>query len=525
MAVALLAVASLLVAACTGSDDDADTPAATEGTVGSLPDGMVEVMDRDPYGHARWGVLVEPLDEGEPVVSRGAEELFGMGSNTKLYTVGTYLDAVGADHRITTPVHQQGDDLVLVGMGDLVMGGRDAGADQLGYSIPPQPDAGLLPGTKPAPGDPLAGLDDLAGQVAAAGVTEVPGDVVVDDRLFEPWSTQGATISPIVVNDNLVAVEATPAEEGQPPTLRVVPETAAFTVENRATTGAAGGDTTVALAPAETDVEGDPEGSTLVLSGEVPADAEPFLTVFDVPDPASFARTLFIEALQRAGVAVAADPTAGNDTGDLAPFGSEPGDPVATLTGPTSAQVATLIWKISFNVGANLLTCLLAVEGGSTECTDGLAAVHDRLGDIDVADEEVWMLNGAGAEFSSTTPEAMVAWLRWMRDQDWGEDLEQMLPIMGVDGSLGLSQQDTPSTGRIQAKTGTWAGGDPGTGDLLLPGLGLAGFMQGPDGRDHVFAVYMNGATFPGDPGEAVLRSTFDMSDVAAALQQALPEA
>ncbi len=172
-----------------------------------------------------------------------------------------------------------------------------------------------------------------------------------------------------------------------------------------------------------------------------------------------------------------------------------------------------------------VLVALVAVEAGSTTCTDGLATVHERLGDIDVADEEVWMLDGAGTEFSSTTPRAMVSWLRWMRDQDWGEPLGEMLPIMGVDGALGLSQQDTPSTGRIQAKTGTWAGGDPGTGDLLLPGPGLAGSMQGPDGRDHVLATYMNGATYGGDLGEAVLRSTFDMSDVAAALQQALPEA
>ena len=34
-----------------------------------------------------------------------------------------------------------------------------------------------------APGDPLAGLDDLAEQVLASGVTRIDGDVLVDPRV------------------------------------------------------------------------------------------------------------------------------------------------------------------------------------------------------------------------------------------------------------------------------------------------------------------------------------------------------
>ena len=57
--VAGLAAGILLAAtACSGSDDasPADTsPATTEGSVGELPPAMVEVMDGEPYAHARWG--------------------------------------------------------------------------------------------------------------------------------------------------------------------------------------------------------------------------------------------------------------------------------------------------------------------------------------------------------------------------------------------------------------------------------------------------------------------------------------
>lgn len=523
----LVATAVLAAAACSGSDDaaPADTsPAATERQVGELPAAMVEIMDEEPYSHARWGVEVAPLSGGDAVVSRRSEELFGQGSTTKLFSVGTYLDTVGLDDRIETPVFQQGDDLVLQAMGDPVMGGRESGAEQLGYGVPPQPSAGVLPGVTFAPGDPLAGLDSLAAQVAAAGVTEVLGDVIIDDRLFEPWDTIGGPITPIVINDNLVAVEASPTEEGQPAEVRVVPETEAFTVDNQTTTAAAGEGTGVSLGPADPDDANGPGSTRLVLSGEIAADDEPFLNVFNVPDPPAFARTLFIEALERAGVSVAADPVGENDVSGLGPFGSRGADPVATITSPTSQQAAALIWKISFNLGANLVTCLVAVEGGSTDCRDGLTAIHDRLDALDITNNEVWPLNGAGSDFSSATPSAMVTWLRWMRERPWGEQVPDMLPILGVDGSLSLSQTDTPSTGHVQAKTGTWAGIDEGTATLLMAGQGLAGFLQADDGEEYAFALSMNGGTFPGSPGQGLLDANDDLAEISAALQRAVSD-
>ena len=142
---------------------------------------------------------------------------------------------------MTTPVHLVGGDLVLVASGDLVMGGRDAGSGQLGYSVPPKPDANGIPGAKPAPGDPLAGSNDLAQQVAAAGVTSVPGDLLIDDRLFKTWDSDSGPVTPIVVNDNLLAVVTTPgANPGDPASIRTIPETEAFTIVNEATTVADG---------------------------------------------------------------------------------------------------------------------------------------------------------------------------------------------------------------------------------------------------------------------------------------------
>lgn len=56
-----------------------------------------------------------------------------------------------------------------------------------------------------------------------------------------------------------------------------------------------------------------------------------------------------------------------------------------------------------------------------------------------------------------------------------------------------------------------------------MAGQGLAGFMQAEDGNDYAFALYMNGGTFPGNPGQGLLDASADLADVSAALQQSLP--
>jgi D-alanyl-D-alanine carboxypeptidase/D-alanyl-D-alanine-endopeptidase (penicillin-binding protein 4) len=518
ISIALTAALALTAAGCGGDAGRGD--AGQDGA--DLPAGVREVMAEPAYQSARWGIHVARLDGGEVAYSLASDDLAASGSTGKLFSAGTWLDVFGLDHTFQTPVYAVGTraggtltgDLVLVAAGDLVLGGREAGTGTLGYQIPPQTVANGIPGAKPAPGDPLAGLDDLAGQVAASGITTVDGDVVVDDRLWETWDTADGPISPMVVNDNLLDVVATPADPGQPAALRVIPETAAYRIENRMQTTEAGGETSMQLTPGP--------DRTLVVTGSIAADADPLLSVESVADPASYGRTLFIEALDRAGVTVSADPLADNRTGDLpAPGGYPAGDQVASLTSPTVAAMATLIWKISHNVGADLAVCLLAVQQGSTDCTAGFAPIRERIDALGIDPGDVWLLDGAGGSFSSVTPAAVGSWLGWLRGRPWGEQVPDMLPILGVDGSLALSETDSPARGKVQAKTGTFAGVDPGTGRLLMPGESLAGYLQAGDGTEYLLAAYMINASFP-DPATGLLQVGDDLAAVAAALQQAL---
>ena len=188
------------------------------------------------------------------------------------------------------------------------------------------------------------------------------------------------------------------------------PETAFFEVVNEVTTGEA--DTDADL----TTEAGD--GSQVIVSGVIPAGSDVLHTGYFAPDPAGFARALFIEALQRAGVEVTA-PLAANNT----PL---PGDDsytdeaqVAALESPSASQLSFLIDKISHNRGAETLMCLLAVEQGSRDCEDGLGPILETIKKAEIDPSAVFLVDGEGSDPNSATPRAMVQWLTWMNEQPW----------------------------------------------------------------------------------------------------------
>lgn len=86
------------------------------------------------------------------------------------------------------------------------------------------------------PEDPLAGLDNLARQVRSAGVTRVQGDVLIDDRLFQPFTDIEPTPTPIIINDNVIDVVTSAGAAGQVASATVRPQMAPYHVTVSATT-------------------------------------------------------------------------------------------------------------------------------------------------------------------------------------------------------------------------------------------------------------------------------------------------
>jgi PBP4 family serine-type D-alanyl-D-alanine carboxypeptidase len=475
----------------------------------ALPSSVTNVMNKPRYAHASWNLLVTDLGTGKPLYALAPDRLAFTGSVRKLFSVGLALNALGANHRFTTPVYRRGSvdaagvlkgDLILVGAGDLTFGGRANADGSIAFTNFDHNDANNLDTAILTPQDPLRGLNELARQVRAAGIRAVSGDVIVDDRLFQSYRVPNGNllITPILVNENMVDVWLTPTKAGEAARLAWRPKTAAFDVRGSVTTGAAGSPDDVTLsngglmrcswpAPCFGTVGGRlPMGYKAPLSG-----SSQFVRTFRVESPASFARIAFVQALARAGVSVRGSVRAPNPSAKLPPRGSyASGTRVAAFVSPPYAQDAKLILKVSLNLGANLSLSLFGLTKGQRTIAGALATERATLVQtMGIPGSEFnFPTNGSGSPDSQAAPRATVQMLVAMSKGPNATPYRNSLPILGVDGSLAGTGRSLPAKGHVFAKTGTTI---DRTG---LKAQVLAGYIDARSGRRLAFALYVNNA-------------------------------
>ncbi|WP_271982413.1 D-alanyl-D-alanine carboxypeptidase/D-alanyl-D-alanine-endopeptidase [Pseudoclavibacter terrae] len=521
------AVSMLLLTGCVAADaNDAEVPVwdgTTLVSVPGLPDEALEVMNQPQFASGRWSISVEDLDTGETLIDLDGEKLAEPGSFVKTYSAGAAWVKWGPDHTVTTPVKQSGQvtagsldgDLVLVGQGDLTMGGRTKADGTVSFTNLDHNDANPLPGATLTSEDPLTGLDELAAQVKASGITTVTGDVIIDDRLFQGTLAE-QPITPIVINQNLLDVLVTPGEAGQPATAALTPAVGQWTLDLQVETVPAGEESKVSAPKVSAS---DP--NTLVVSGTIAADADPVLRVFEFDDPSTFARTAFIEALERAGVTVSADPFAENPTSALPEWDAVEALPaVAELESLPLAEEITYVMKVSYNRGAQTLICRLAVDAGKNDCDeDGMGVAQAIWAEAGLDTTGASLVDGSGLEGNYITPRNAVQIQSLMAERPDAERWRDTMPILGVDGSLADVQTDSPAAGKVYAKTGTLVGGDAFNGRLRLATKTLGGVMQTESGRNLAFTIIVNQGFYEGMPG--VFEANDNVGQVAAIIQQA----
>ncbi len=474
-----------------------DSGRSEEKSAGRFSTALEAVINGPDYKHAHWGILFVDLESGETVYELNRHKLFVPASTTKLFSVASALDHFGADYRFQTPVVRRGNlkengeldgDLVLIASGDLSMGGR---GPHISFTNGDHTYAnGNTTATLTEP-DPLAGLNELARQIAAAGLKRVRGDVLIDDRLFDKAEGTGSgpsRLTPIMINDNLLDLVLTPTKEGSLAEVKVRPETAAYQIDCKVDTVATGQPIRVRITT--------PSPSRVVLRGQMPEGHKPLLRVVEVEDAASFARSLFVEALQRAGVRVDASPLASNRPERLPPreeCGRLPR--LALLTSPPFGESAKLILKVSHNLHASTLPLLVAAKRGKRTLEEGLRLQHDFLAKAGVDVETISFGGGAGGSRADyTTPHATVQLLRHMATRSDAAVYEAALPILGVDGTLhDVVKADSPARGKVRAKTGTLFWQNTMNDRVLLTGKALAGYLTTARGRKLAFAMFVNG--------------------------------
>lgn len=504
-ATTVLVLAAGLLVGCSSSNDD-------------LQSAIDKTVQSELLREGAWSIQAVDLNSGETVYELNPTAPLVPGSIQKTFTTGTALAELGPEARITTPVYGLGEtagttltgDLVLVGRGDFSFGLRDREGQPLKFTGFDHNEAntGLLP-VELTGIDPLNGLRSLATQIAAK-VQTVTGDVVIDNRLFEPETEwPDGRIDSIWVNENVLDVVVAPGVQGAAPQARTIPALTSIQLANRATT--VPGD--------DVELEVKQVGEmAFELTGTIGVDAKEVVRNTRIDDPVAFARNAFRELLADAGVQVGGSSSTNPDA-NLPPRESYAQQPLATFTSGTTTERVTVVQKVSYNRGADLFACLIAVKRGGTDCVDGVKTVLDNTAAKGAPKGSVFLFDPAGSiDYNRVSARGQVGFLRGMLGSPEGKLLRAAMPVAGVDGSLAELGRGTSSAGKISAKTGTRIVGYPTTGGLFYAAQSYAGYLTTASGRDLAFAVIFNAAGVDGLDSALALHSAVGV--VALALQQ-----
>ncbi len=434
-----------------------------------------------------WAVVVARLPRGQIVYKRNGEHFFQPASNMKLFTTAAALESLGPDfvYRTTAESLQkpnaagQVGDLYLVGRGDPNLSDR---------VLPYQYGEGHR-------GRADAALRELAAKVKAAGVREVTGDVLADDRyyIFEPhpqsWSEDdlqwgyGAPVTALAFNDNSLVLHVAPGPDpGRPALVSLTPVADYYRLVNRLVT-------VPAYQTEQVFVERQPGSLEMDVWGQIPEGTGPEEDSDSIHNPPLVAGRLFRQALEDAGVKVdggvrVLDTTRLEAAGMADPFDSGP--PRVVLAVHKSLPLAddiTVINKVSQNLHAEMLLRTMAhVLKGYGSLTVGLRVLREFTDQVGLLPDETFFTDGCGLSRQAlVTPDAVVRLLVYMAHAPHFKVYYNSLPVAGEDGTLAHRFVNSPLKGRVHAKTGS-----------IEHVNTLSGYMDLPDGRRLAFSIMGN---------------------------------
>lgn len=479
-------------------------------------------MQQEKYQHATWGFYLKDSVTDQVIYDLNSDKMFLPASTTKLFSSAALLNAYGADYRFKTPVYAlgtiEGDrltgDLVLVAQGDLTFGGRQDDTDKISFTKLDHINANSVPGTLLTPEDPLHAFKNLASQIHDKGIQEVHGNILIDDRLFETSERRGLTLSPILVNENMIDIVLNPGETGNTATLSWRPKVSGYTVTNSVQTVKQG-------EPLNIEITADDLGRNITVKGTLPINEKNLVRTFAIKDPRHFAKAAFMDALKEAGIKITQTSETPPTLQPQAGFGDI--QPIAVWTSPPLSEYVKLILKVSHNLGADLVPVLLAVKEGKTTFNEGMQLIGDFvIDDVKLPWDSFVFLDAAGGDENRLTPKAEVILLDFVKKKSpYFQSFYEALPIQGVDGSLEDFAKNRAAKGKVRAKPGTGVTFNPSVGKFFLTTQALAGYVEGKNGHLLEFMLAVNNGTMPKiddifpifEDLSQIMADTYDLSD------------
>ncbi len=439
----------LLLAAC------CLLPAAPLAAQKALQKRLDARLDAPPFNRQIWGVAL--VDEkGTMLFGRNADRMFMPASNTKIVVSAVAAALFDPEFTVRTSLYGSGPvvngvlqgDLVLYGRGDPTFGERCYATDT------------TLAGACDT--DPRKKLDDLAAQLARAGIKSVSGDVVGDGSWFEPlmvhpaWENYdlnwwyAAPVSGLGYNDNSIDIKYSTSDTvGPPVTLTFTPDFGDVTLENRTRTVSPGQDETI-------DFYRTAGTLSVWAQGNVEAGRKPRTESLALPDPDLFAARAMRAALAAQGIAVMGGTRSTTDS--MAYELVRRGTPLAEVTSRPLKDWIFPILNTSQNWYAEMTLKQIGKQFGRAGSWDEGLRIERRflIDSIGVDSTQIALSDGSGLSASNlVSPLAFTQILRFIRTHPHAATFTAGLPQSGMRGSLKNRFVGTPIEGRVHAKTGS----------------------------------------------------------------------
>ncbi|MDQ3668061.1 MAG: D-alanyl-D-alanine carboxypeptidase/D-alanyl-D-alanine-endopeptidase [Acidobacteriota bacterium] len=459
--------------------------ATTTRTLEELRDRIAEVLQQPELAPAMVGIKVTSLESGKILFEENGSKLLRPASNMKLYTVAAALDRLSPDYRFVTSVYAAArpdaagilhSDLTIYGRGDPSIAARFNG------------------------GDYFKGINDLASQIAAAGVKRVEGDLVGDETYFtgprygSGWNWEdlqwwyGAEVSALAINDNALDLFVKPGSVvGVPAVITTGPPDPLLAIVNRVVTGARGGKRELTLHRGL-------GADALEIHGSIPLDDRGYAAGVGISHPGLLFVYLLRSSLAQRGVTFTGKsrtvpaPAYANGPGPSRSIGSVE---IASMRSPPLSLIAAQTLKPSQNLYTELILRTLGrvvppspgLSSATRTSEDaGLEIVKTFLKEAGVNTSGLALTDGSGLSRNDMiTAEASVQLLTYMRRHRYASVFREALPVAGVDGTLRNRMKGTPAENNVRAKTGS-----------LSSASSLAGYLTTAGGENLVFSIMVN---------------------------------
>lgn len=434
-------------------------------------DEIAAVLSKLPHAQTKVSACVIDLATGRTIFAKDADQTLTPASCMKVFAMSAALANLGPKFDFETILATDGRNLIVLGDGDPGFG-----------------DEKLCQKRKQGV---TATFDRWADALVAKGLTRIPGDLIIDESIFEAdrihpsWEERdldnwyAAAVGGLNINDNCLDVTVTPARErGAAPLIDVQPPTSLARFVNAAKSG----------------LKGEPvlrhryDTYEYTIGGQVPKrwrfGAVPF------PDPGMLFADSLRSVLARSNIAVAGQIRSARVR---LPNGSLP--PALTVLAKHETPLADVLQRAGKDSQNLFAECLLKRAGyawsrrhGQPDAvgswTTGRQAVMELAQSADVDPRGLQVADGSGlSRNNACSARQLATLLMWNTRQPWAVLFHDSLAEAGVDGSLKKRLRETP--GAVFAKTGTMRGV-----------RALAGYVDGASGPRYAFAVIFNG--YPG---------------------------